>query len=37
MSIYNYYVIDYNKLDEKLQNQNKSNARLELELKTIKA
>ena len=37
MSIYDYYAVDYNKLEERLQEQNKSNIRLELELKATKA
>ena len=37
MSTYNYYIIDCNRLEEKFQEQNESNIRLELELEVIKA
>ena len=36
MSIYDYYIINYNRLEEKLWEQNKSNIGLKLKLKAIK-
>ena len=37
MSTYDYYAIDYNRLEKRLYEQNKFNTRLELELEAIKA
>ena len=37
MSTYDYYAINCNKLDKRLQEQNESNTKLKLELKAIRA
>ena len=34
---YNYYAMDFNRLEERLRKQNESNTRLELELEAIRA